>query len=165
MPKSFSIGRRTTTLNGLFAVLASALALTLTTGPALAQSAGLDRVEVRGRVYEAPTRYDVIRSCTNVQSNLERELRATWFRERSYGHVDVSFVVTDGHVEAVSGRGISFKVDNDVRRAIKHLECPGAHAGTSIYRLRVAFVDPFAPTSTAVASADAPYAVAIAAIR
>jgi hypothetical protein len=165
MSKSYSIGHRSITLNGLFAVLAGALTLALTAGPALAQPKSLDRVEVSGRVYDGPLRYDVIRSCVDVQSRLERELQSTWFRERSYGHVDVSFVVTNGRVEAVSGHGISFFVDRDVRRAVKHLECPAAQAGTSIYRLRVAFVDPFARGSAAVASTDAPYTLAIAEIR
>ena len=162
MPTAYSIAQRTLTHNGVFAGIACALALALTAGPALAQSS-LDRVEVSGRVIEAPERFDVRESCHQVDAQLQRRLQSTWLREREYGQVDVRFVVTDGQVQAVQARGMSFFVAHDVRRAVGQLRCTGT--GTSIYRMQVAFVDPAAPPAATLAGSAPAYTVAIAAMR
>jgi hypothetical protein len=164
MSTAYSIARRTFKHNGLFAGAACAMALALTAGPAFAQSS-LDRVEVSGRVIEAPVRYDVRESCLQADAHLQKRLLPTFFREREYGNVDVRFVVTNGEVQAVQAHGMSFKVSHDVRRAVKQLECTNAQAGTSIYHLRVAFTDPAAPEASNVARADQPYTFALVAKR
>lgn len=162
---SYSIAQRTFKHNVLFASAACMVALTLTAGPAFAETP-LDRVEISGRVIEAPARYDVRASCYQPDAQLKKQLMSTWFRERQYGQVDVRFVVTDGQVNAVNARGVSMRVAHDVKRAVSKLSCPNAQAGTSIYRLQVAFVDPSAPVdNTAVASADQADKVAIFAMR
>lgn len=167
MSTRYSLGRRTPALNSLFAGLACAITLALTAGPAFAQSA-LDRVEINGRVFEAPTRYDVLESCNQADEQLQQTLLSTWFRERLYGTVDVQFVVTDGEVQAAMARGVSFNTALNVRRAVRQLQCTGAQPGTSIYRMQVVFVDANAPTTpgTAVAAGPAkPYVLALSPSR
>lgn len=154
MSTAYSIAKRTFTLNGLFATLACLVALTLTAGPALAQTGGLDRVEVSGRVVEAPTRYDVRASCPRAATQLQDDLEKTWVHERSYGSVNVRFVVNGGEVAGVSARGVSMPVARAVRQAVGKMACANAGSGTYIYRMQVVFVDPFAPSDTTVASTD-----------
>ena len=163
---SYSLAQRTFKHNVLFASAACVMALTLTAGPVFADTP-LDRVEVSGRVVEAPARSDVRASCTRVDAQLQKQLLPTWFRGREPGQVDVRFVVADGHVEAAKARGMSPRVVHDVQRAVRRLDCASAPAGTGIYRLRVVFADPATQPGDAVASAadSTPYRVAIAATR
>lgn len=163
MPTLYSIAQRTTTHNGLFAGLACALALTLTAGPALAQTR-LDRVEVNGNVFEGTPRHDVRASCANVDTRLEDELISTWFRDRTPGTLDVVFVVKDAKVQAARAHGGTVLANRDVRRAVSHLDCSGSGPGTSIYRMQVAFVDPAVPAAPT-ASAAGPARIVITASR
>lgn len=136
MPTMFS-------LNRLLAVLAGATVLTLSAGPALAQAEDLERVEVRGRVIEAPARYDVHQACDDLDGQLQSALDKTWFREGRYGEVKVQFVMENGQVGAVQAKGISSAVARDVRSAVNRLHCgPQTLASAQIYRFSVDFVDP-----------------------
>ena len=56
MSTRYSLSQRTSTQNSLFAALACAITMTLMAGPAMAQSPAMDRVEIHGRVVEAPAR-------------------------------------------------------------------------------------------------------------
>ncbi|CAM3807515.1 hypothetical protein [Roseateles saccharophilus] len=146
MSTRYSIARRTSMLNGLFASLACAVALTLTAGPALAQSTEMERVEVRGHVVEAPVRYDVHASCTGIDDQLRRPLAKTWFREDSYGEVKVQLVMENGEIGDVKAQGVSYAVARDVRNAVRHLRCgPQTVAAAQVYRFSVDFVDPSTP--------------------
>ncbi len=165
---TFSIGQRSLTHNGLFALAAAAISLTLTAAPAFAQgpTEGLDRVEVSGRVVEAPARFDVASSCDLTAASVQNELHRTWWRAHQYGDVNVQFVVADGEVIGVRTRGMSMAAKQGVRKALSHMACPNAGAGTHIYRMQVAFVDPDARTTgIASASGDGVYRVAIAPTR
>ncbi|NCT83609.1 MAG: hypothetical protein GXC94_10720 [Comamonadaceae bacterium] len=145
--------------------LACAAALALTAGTALAQSADLGRVEISGRVFEAPTRYDVLASCTQVEARLQQDLESAWWREQRPGLMDVRFAVTDGKVVAVTTRsGLSFRTARDVRRAVGQLDCPGAKGGTSLYRMQIVFIDPD-DMPTRVAGADRQARVALVEMR
>lgn len=141
-------------LNRLFAGLAGAAALTLAAGPALAQDADMDRVEVRGRVVHAPVRYDVHERCDDIDGQLQSALQRTWEREGRYGEVKVQFVMENGAVAGVQANGISHIVARDVRTAMYRLHCgPQATASAQIYRFDVAFIDPNAPHDTTTANA------------
>ena len=143
MSTRYSIAPRTPVLNGLFAGLACAVALTLTAGPALAQSTEMERVEVRGHVVEAPVRYDVHASCTDIEDQLQKPLAKAWYRGDGYGEVNVQLVMENGEVSAVQAHGISYAVAQDVRHAVRHLHCgPQAVAAAQVYRFSVDFVDP-----------------------
>jgi len=144
----------TFSLNRLFAGLAGAIALTLTAGPALAQTTDMGRVEIRGRVVDAPVRYDVHASCDDIDSQLQSALQDTWAREGRYGDVSVQFVMEHGEVGAVQANGVSHIVARDVRHAVNRLHCgPQATASAQIYRFDVAFVDPNAPRDAMSANA------------
>ena len=146
----YSIAQRTPALNTLFAGLACAIALALSAGPALAQSTEMERVEVRGHVVEAPVRYDVHASCTDIEDQLLRPLAQTWFRGDGYGEVKVRLVMENGEVSAVQAHGISMETARDVRHAVRRLRCgPQAVAGAQVYRFSVDFVDPKAPDGDA----------------
>ena len=148
MSLAYSLAQRTLSLNSLFAGAACAIALTLTAGPALAQSSDMGRVEIRGRVVEAPVRYDVHASCQGIEDQLQTALDKTWGRERRYGDVKVQLVMENGQVSAVQARGLSVTIARDVRAAVNRLDCgPQAAADTQIYRFNVAFVDPYAKAS------------------
>lgn len=154
MSATYSIAQRTFSLNSLFAGIAGAIALTLTAGPALAQTADMDRVEIRGRVVHAPVRYDVHASCNDIDDQLQAALQRTWEREGRYGLVNVQFVMESGAIGAVQAKGVSYMVARDVRKAVNRLNCgPQAAAGTRIYRFDVDFIDPSAPRDTLTASA------------
>lgn len=156
MPIASSLARRTPALIRPFAGLACAAALALSGTSASAQSGG--------QVVE-PTRYDVLASCAQIERHLERELTHTWWLRRDYGVVDVRFVVTDGQVTAVRTRsGLSFQTMGDVRRAVGRLECPGAPAGTSTYRMQVVFADPDR-TPDDVTGAEQPRRIALVEMR
>lgn len=150
MPNAASSFVRRHLPNATFAGLACIAALAAP--PALAQSA-LDRVEINGRMFEGPARYDVRESCQQADEHLQQSLEPTWFRERTTGLVDVVFVVNDGKVQAVRARGGSVYVNRDVKRAVRRLACSSAQAGPSVYRLQVAFVDPAQAQAMAVADA------------
>ncbi|MBV8033880.1 hypothetical protein [Roseateles sp.] len=143
MPIRYSIAQRTPLLNGLFAGLACALTLALTAGPALAQTAGLDRVEISGHVIEAPARYDVRASCNAIDRQLQDSLQTTWDRERRTGQVKVQLVMDGGNITAVQAEGMSSSIERSVRHAINDLDCgQQASAGPQIYRFRIDFLDP-----------------------
>ena len=148
MPKSFSIGHRSLSLNSLFAGMACAITLTLTVGPALAQPTDMERVEVKGRIVEAPARYDVHTACNDLEGQLQSALERTWAVEARYGEVKVQFVMDNGEVSAVQAKGISNIVARDVRHAVNRLHCgKQTTAGVQVYRFSVDFIDPRAPAS------------------
>ena len=89
MSSRYSIAQRTPLLNTLFAGIACAATLALTAGPAMAAPGDLDRVEISGRVVEAPLRYDVRASCQSAEAQLQANLGKTWARERSYAADDL----------------------------------------------------------------------------
>ena len=159
MSVRYSIAQRTPSLNGLFASLACAITLTLTVGPALAQPADLERVEVKGHVIEAPARHDVLAACPDLATRLPGALDRAWHVHGRYGEVKVQFVMDNGAPEAVQAKGVSNLVAREVRNAVSRLDCgPQAVAGPQVYRFIVAFVDPDQPrsTRTAAASSDVP---------
>ncbi len=143
MSTRYSIAQRTPLLNSLFAGIACAVTLTLTAGPALAAPGDLERVEVSGRVIEAPVRYDLHAGCATIDEQLQNALQTTWERERREGQVKVQVVMDGGDITAVKADGISNSVERSVRNAVNSLQC-GQHAaaGTQIYRFRVDFIDP-----------------------
>jgi hypothetical protein len=145
----------TFSLNRLLAGAAGAIALTLAAGPALAaQPTDMGRVEIRGKVLQAPVRYDVRANCHDIDDQLQSALQRTWERESRYGHVNVQFVMENGNVSGVQANGISHRVARDVRVAVNRLYCgPQVTASARIYRFDVAFVDPDAPRDTLTASA------------
>lgn len=143
MSTRYSIAQRTPLLNSLFAGVACAISLTLTAGPALAAPGDLERVEISGRVYEAPARFDIKANCDQVEEQLQDALQMTWANERRTGEVKVELVMDGSDITAVKARGISHVIERSVRRAVRGLHC-GAQktAGAQIYRFRVDFIDP-----------------------
>lgn len=143
MSNHYSIARRSPALNGLLAGLACAISLTLTAGPAFAEPADLERVEVSGRVIEAPARYDVHAACSDLDGQLQSALGRIWQDEARYGEVKVQFVMENGEVAAVQANGISQKIARGVRHAVNKLDCgPRTVAAAQIYRFSVDFIDP-----------------------
>jgi hypothetical protein len=143
MSTRYSLSQRTPTQNSLFATLACAITLTLTAGPAMAQSPALDRVEISGRVVEAPVRFDVTTQCRNIGTQLEEALQTTWAKQRALGSVHVRLLMEAGQVTGVKARGISYPVARAVRNAVQELDCgPQAVASAQIYSFIVDFVDP-----------------------
>lgn len=165
MSSRYSIAQRTPLLNALFAGIACTATLALTAGPAMAAPGDLNRVEISGRVVEAPTRYDVSASCQSAEAQLQAALGKTWARERSYGTVNVQFVIDSGAVTAVKARGVSQPVARAVRSAVGKMQCARAGSGTYIYKMQVVFVDPDAwRSATDVADAAdpaSPYRIAL----
>lgn len=146
MSTRYSLAQRTPLLNGVFAALACAATLTLTAGPAMAAPGELARVEVQGRVVEAPVRYDVSTSCAGIERQLQDALQTTWLRERQAGIVRVQFLMQDGEIESVRARGVATSVERSVRQAVNALNCGAqASAEARIYRFNVEFVDPYSP--------------------
>lgn len=146
MSSRYSIAQRTPVLNGLFAAIACAATLALTAGPAMAAPDDLERVEVRGRVIEAPARYDVHAACEGLEGQLQSALERTWAIEGRYGEVKVQFVMENREVGAVQANGISRSIARDVRQAVNRLHCgPQNTASAQIYRFSVDFIDPRAP--------------------
>jgi len=144
MSTAYSIAQRTPLINSVFAGIACAATLTLTAGPALAQPGDLERVEISGRVYEAPTRYDVRASCANIEAQLQDALQTTWVRERRAGQVNVQLVMDGGEITAVKANGISHTIARSVRQAVNALDCGTPKvAGAQIYRFSVDFIDPY----------------------
>ena len=123
MSVRYSIAQRTPSLNGLFASLACAITLTLTVGPALAQPADLERVEVKGHVIEAPARHDVLAACPDLATRLPGALDRAWHVHGRYGEVKVQFVMDNGAPEAVQAKGVSNLVAREVRNAVSRLDC------------------------------------------
>lgn len=169
MPTRYSIAQRTPLLNTLFAGLACAITLTLAAGPALADPGTLERVEIQGRVIEAPVRYDVTDSCAGIERQLQDALQTTWLRERQAGRVRVQFVMQGNEIEGVRARGWGNSVERSVRNAVNALECgPQASAEARVYRFNIEFVDPYARdygtarSGTATASAQPTVRVALA---
>lgn len=169
MSNRYSIAQRTPLLNSLFAGAACALTLVLTAGPALAAPGELERVEVRGRVVEAPVRYDVTANCAGIEHQLQDALQTTWLRERMAGRVTVQFVMQDDEIEAVRARGVTNNVERSVRRAVRSLQCgPQVSADARVYRFHVDFIDPNEPgvrapsSRSATASAQPAVRVALA---
>ena len=146
MSSKYSLSQRSPLLNGLFAGLACAITLTLTAGPALAQAADLERVEVSGHVVEAPARLDVHAACDDLEGQLQGALERTWALESRYGEVKVKFVMENGEIGAVQADGISRSIAREVRNAVNRLHCgPQTVASAQIYRFSVDFVDPRLP--------------------
>lgn len=146
MSIAYSIAQRTPSLNSVFAGLACALALALTAGPALAETTGMERVEIHGRVVEAPVRYDIHASCHNLEGQLMGALEKTWLQANRYGDVNVQLVVENGRVSTAHARGISPVVAHEVRRAVGSLDCSVQQtAEAQVYRFNVEFVDPYQP--------------------
>lgn len=152
----YSIAQRTPLLNSLFAGLACAATLTLTAGPALAAPSELARVEVQGRVVEAPVRYDVSTACAGLERQLQDALQTTWLRERQAGVVRVQFVMQDGEIESVRARGLALSVERSVRQAVSALDCSAQRSAEArVYRFNVEFMDPYSPGyADAVARSD-----------
>jgi len=146
MSNRLAFAQRAPLLNCLYASIACAVTLTLAASPAQAQSAGLERVEVSGRVIEAPMRYDVRASCASIDQQLQEALQTTWERERRVGQVKVQIVMEDGDIKGVTANGISNRVEESVRHAINGLQCghavTSAAVGPQIYRFSVDFADP-----------------------
>lgn len=143
MPTRYSIAQRTPLLNSLFAGIACAVALTLAVGPAMASTSDLERVEINGRVVDAPIRYDAHAGCKALDRQLQEALQTTWERERRTGQVKVRVVMDGGEVTDVQADGMSNTVRRAVRQAVSRLECgPQASAGTQVYRFDVDFIDP-----------------------
>lgn len=165
MPIHQSFTQRTPLINTAFAGIACAATLLLTAGPALAQTAGMERVEINGRVVDATPRYDVRASCATMDTQLQSALQTTWVRERRVGEVKVRLVMEGGQVTAVSAQGISNGAERSVRRAVKDLQCSPpaelAAAGPQIYRFSVDFIDPEAPRADAASTPRAGYRVAL----
>lgn len=154
MSTRYTLAGRTPLLNGLFAGLACALTLAVTAGPAFADPQNLGRVEVQGRVFEAPLRYDVRAACRNIDDQLQLSLERLAHNEGLYGQMQVQMVLNDQGVEAVQARGLSPKMSVGVRQAVRQLQCgPQVASGPQIYRFNIAFVDPYAPTNRTVAAA------------
>jgi hypothetical protein len=163
MSSPYSIAQRTPAFNRLLSGLACATALTLTVGPALAQSQDMERVEINGRVIEAPARYDVHAACDDLEAQLQGALERTWAVEGRYGEVKVQFVMENGDVGAVEAQGISRSVARDVRAAVNRLHCgPQTTASAQIYRFSVDFVDPRAPASDTATASGKPRGVRVA---
>ena len=145
--------RRSPIISGLLAGIACAFAA----GPALAQSEGLERVEVRGRVVEATARHDVRAACDDMEGRLQSMLARTWAEQGRYGEVKVQLVLENGEIRAVDAKGISHAVARQVRSAVHRLDCAGqATAGVAVYRFSVDFIDPNAPASDATQMAGRP---------
>lgn len=143
MSTAYSIAQRTPLLNSLFAGIACAATLALTAGPALAQPGELERVEISGRVYEAPTRYDIRAACTDIDVQLQEALQGTWERERRTGEVRVQLVLNDGDIASVTTQGMSNTIKRSVRQAVNRLDCGTQRAsGAQVYRFVVDFFDP-----------------------
>lgn len=146
MSLRYSIAQRTPAMNTLFAGLACAISLAVTAGPALAQNPEMDRVEVQGRMIDAPVRYDVRAACHGIQTQLEDALQLVWLREARYGEVKVQLVMQGSEIADVSAKGISNSVAREVRRAVNRLDCGDKPlADAQIYRFSVDFIEPAAP--------------------
>lgn len=168
MSIAYSLAQRSPSLNSVFAGLACALALTLTAGPALAESTDMQRVEVHGRVVDAPVRYDVHARCQNIEGQLQGALAMTWFREQREGNVKVQFVMENGQVTSVGARGVSLLAARDVRQAVSRLSCdPQNTAGAEVYRFNVEFIDPASARAadSQMASAGRPVAIRLASVN
>ncbi|MGM9484230.1 hypothetical protein ACS5PN_23755 [Roseateles sp. NT4] len=162
MSTRYSIAQRTPLLNSLFAGAACAITLALAAGPALAAPGDLERVEVSGRVVEAPVRYDIHNACANLDRQLADALQTTWENERRVGQVKVQLVIDNGEVAAVRTSGISNRIERTVRNATNMLECgPQQTAGAQIYRFRVDFINPEDSRYQQLASAKRGYRIAM----
>lgn len=167
MPTAYSIAQRTPALNGLFAGLACAVALALTAGPALAQAADLERVEISGKVFEAPTRFDVVESCEGIEQQLQAALEPAWLRNKMVAdRVQVQFVMDGGAITAVKAHGMTYPMARAVRQAVSRLQCGHRQTTAAIYRFRVDFIDPYSEparrSDAQTASADQPVGFRIA---
>ncbi|PZP27784.1 MAG: hypothetical protein DI603_20890 [Roseateles depolymerans] len=138
-----SLFRHSPLLNALFAGLACAIALLITTAPAFAQSPiAPARVEVHGHTGAMPLRHDISKVCTGIADQLEDALQSTWMNEQQNGELAVQMVMQAGEIVGVQARGMSSKVVYAVRRAVGNLQCSGASEDNAVYRFRLAFVMP-----------------------
>ncbi|PTT75637.1 hypothetical protein DBR42_28490 [Pelomonas sp. HMWF004] len=164
--KPFSVAGRTPLQTSLLAGMACALSLALTAGPAMAETTpGMARVEVQGRMVEAPVRYDVHAACAGLAKQLQNALQTTWVRERRAEQIHVQLVMNDGAIGTVSTRSFSPSISRSVRKAVAALDCgTQAATGTQVYRFRVDFIDPFADTydrAPQTAGAEPAYRIAL----
>ncbi|MFG6443271.1 hypothetical protein [Roseateles sp. LKC17W] len=132
------------TLRNTRRLLAALATLTLAAGPALAQSAMLERVEVQGgRVIETVPRSDVHVACPSIDDELTRALARTWHDTHRFGEVNVQFVLENGQVSAVTAKGVSNTVARSVRSAMYRVDCAAQKtAEAQVYRFTVALIDP-----------------------
>lgn len=157
-----------THLNNLFAGAACALTLAVSAGPALAQtSQELARVQVQGRMVEAPVRYDVMANCAGIERQLQDSLQTTWQRERQAGSLTVELVMQGNEIGDVTARGMPNNISRPVRNAVKKLNCgPQMVADARVYRFRVEFIDPnalgYRGSDSATASAQPTVRIALA---
>lgn len=143
MSSRYSLSQRTSTQNSLFAALACAITLTLTAGPAMAQGNKLERVEVSGRLVEAPVRRDIVAQCRDIGAQLNQTLQTSLRRHHAEGSVQVRLLMEEGQITDVKARGMSAPVARAVRNAVQELNCgPQVLADAQIYRFSVDFVDP-----------------------
>jgi hypothetical protein len=161
--RRFSLAPHSALLNGLFATAACAIALTVTAGPALAQSQGLARVEVAGKPDSAPVRTDVRASCFGIDGELQRSLSTAWWRERLPGEVKVSFTLNGDKIEAVRARSVTRSYELATRRAVRELRCsdPQGSASRQDYSFRVVFIDPYSPDANRSTASVPGYSVAV----
>lgn len=147
--------------NTVLAGLACALSLAAAAGPAMADPVALERVNVRGRVIEAPVRYDVHATCAGIDDQIEQSLGAFAARERVRGEFQVQFVMENGRIDAVQTQGPYRAVAREVRYATYHLECSQpATSGPLIYRFNVAFVEPTRAGQSTLAVRELPLRIA-----
>lgn len=134
--------------------LATIALLTLAAGPALAQTGGMERVEVRGgRVLETVPRHDVHSACSAIEEELQTALARTYVDEGRYGEVKVQFVLENGRISTVQARGVSNTVSRQVRAAMHKVDCTSrATADAQVYRFTVDFVDPQASADARMAA-------------
>jgi hypothetical protein len=145
----FFAAHRSSSLTGAFAGLAFAAALTVTAGPAFAQSTpGLDRVEVSSN---APLRVDVRENCHGIDTQLQDALQTTWMNQGQRGQVKVQFSLGADGVSNVRARGMSHQVERMVTHAMNQVDCKAsvAAAGKQNYGFLVVFTDPEHATQTA----------------
>lgn len=114
----------------------------LLTQPAFADPDALERVEVRGRLVEAPVRYDVHAACEDFDNRFLAAIARHWVDDGQYGEVKVQFVLADGAVQAVRANGISLGTSQSVRRAMQRVTCTAqpVTAAAKVYRFSVDFL-------------------------
>ena len=117
-----------------------ALPLSLAAGTAAAApDADLSRVEVQGQQLARISRTDVHRVCTHMDSTLQERLARAWFNNQMEGEVRVQFQLQAGEITEVSTRGGPFQYHQDIRRAVRYLDCQADASATQRFAFIVAF--------------------------
>ncbi len=140
----FSLSPRSLVLNGTFAAAACAIALTLTAGPALAETTGLARVEVAGKTSTDAPRHDVRATCAGIDEQLQQSLQGVWQAQGKAGEMEVSFVLKGSDITGVSTHGMSRSHRAAVQHVVLGLHCSDTQANQQAQRFsfQVAFSDP-----------------------